>query len=322
MMGMSAKLTAKRGFIFMAIALSVFVTSRAESQQVRSGFMYNLSNFTGPIPYNHSRVTTDRGRDETYVLYQGTVRVFNSSGMEIYHFGDDLDLGQIVDVAVDEEGDIFLLAYKESRGEIIRCNYRGEPKSRIELRNFPSELSDVLSGFSPNRMVYQGGNFYLASLIGMKIVVADREGNFKKAYDLLSLLELEEKDRGNVEIGGFSADREGNVLLTIPVLFRAYVVSPDGKVNEFGRPGSAPGKFNIAAAIARDSRGNYLIVDKLKAAVMIFDRDFKFLTQFGSRGYKPGELVFPDEIAIDNADRVYVTQMGKRGVSVFKLTYN
>ncbi len=315
---MKANPATKHGLSVLAVTLLVLLSAPAESQPVRGGYIYTLSGFTGPIAYNFSRVTADKERNEIYLLYQNTVRVFNESGMEVYQFGDDLDLGHIVDLAVDREGDIFLLAYKESRIAIIRCNYRGESKSRVELRNLPSDFLDFL----PNRMVYQSGNFYLASLIEMKIVIADREGNFKKGYDLFSLFELPEKDRGNVDISGFSVDGDGNILLTIPVLFTAYIVSPDGKINSFGKPGGAPGRFNVVGGIARDSKGNYLVVDKLKAAVMVFDRNFNFVTQFGSRGYKPGYLIFPDDIAIDSRDRVYVTQMGKMGVSVYRLTYN
>jgi DNA-binding beta-propeller fold protein YncE len=92
-------------------------------------------------------------------------------------------------------------------------------------------------------------------------------------------------------------------------------------LNWFGKPGSASGRFNIVTGIARDSKGNYLVVDKLKCAVMVFDQNFKFITQFSERGYKPGYLVAPDDIAIDNRDRIYVTQTARKGVSVFKLTY-
>lgn len=306
----------------LAITLWAVIPGPAESASVKGGYLYTLSNFTGPIPYDRSRLTADKDRNEIYVLYQNSVRLFNESGMEIYQFGDDLGLGQILDTAVDEHGDILLLAYEDSRGQIVRCNYRGEPKSRIELKNVPGDLYGFFSDFSPNRMVYQGGNIYLLSQMGMKIVVADREGNFKKGFDLIALLDLEENDRGNTEVRGFSVDKDGNILMTIPVLFSAYILSPDGKIRSFGRPGSAPGKFNIATGIVRDGRGNYLVVDALKAAVMVFDKGFNFVTQFGSYGYKPGKLVFPEDIIIDNRDRAYVTQAGKRGVSVFQLTYN
>jgi hypothetical protein len=308
--------------ILVLTILMMMVYSFSAQAAVKGTFLYALSNFTGPIPYDWSRIVADKERNEIYVLYQNTVRVFNESGMEIYRFGDDLDLGQIVDLAVDKNGDILLLTYKQTEGQpasqIIYCNYRGEPKSNIELKNLPSQFSK----FSPTRMVYWDGEIYLASLMGLNVVVADDQGNFKKGYDLLSLLELEEKDRGNLEMIGFSVDREGNILFTVPTLFRACVLSPDGKLNWFGKPGSAPGRFNIVAGIVRDSEGNYLVVDKLKCAVMVFDRNFKFVSQFSERGYKPGYLIAPDDIAIDNGDRIYVTQAVRKGVSVFRLIHN
>ncbi len=317
-MGMKPNPAIKQSLRVIAIALSVVCSAPAESQSVKGGFIYTLANFTGTIPYNHSRVTVDRERNEIYVLYQNNVRVFNESGMEVYQFGDDLDLGHIVDIAVDQRGDILLLAYKDSSIGIIQCNFRGEPRSRIDLRNLPGAFSDFL----PNRMVYQDGNFYLVSITQMLLVIADHEGNFKRGYDLFSLLELEEKERGSAELVGFNVDRQGNILMTIPVLFTAFIVSPDGGVNFFGKPGSAPGRFNIVAGITRDSRGNFVVVDKLKAAVIVFDKSFKFLTEFGYRGYKPDNLIYPEDVVIDNGDRIYVTQMGRRGVNVYKLTYN
>jgi hypothetical protein len=299
------------------VIVLVLLLAPSPSEAVKAAYLYTLSSFTGPIPYNHSRITADRFRNETYVLYQNSVRIFNESGMEVYAFGDDLDLGHIVDIAVEEAGDILLLAYKDSQVSIIRCNYRGEPRSMISLANLPEEYR----GFAPNRMVAYGDSLYLASFSQLKVVVADAGGEFKRGHDVFSLFDLEEKDRGNVELGGFAVDGQGNILLTVPVLFTASVLSPDGKVRSWGKPGGAPGRFNVIGGIAGDSKGNYLVVDKLKAAVSVFDRNLNFVIQFGSRGYKAGGLIFPDDIAIDGGDRVYVTQMGKRGVSVWKLAY-
>jgi len=117
--------------ILIAIAITVagVSVSSAAAQPVRGSFLYALAGFTGPLRENFSRVVSDRERNEVYVLYQNIVRIFNDSGMEIYRFGDDLDLGQIVDVAIDRDGDILLLTYRDSQSAIVRCNYRGEPKS-------------------------------------------------------------------------------------------------------------------------------------------------------------------------------------------------
>jgi hypothetical protein len=250
------------------------------------------------------------------------VKVFSDSGMEIYRFGDDLDVGQIVDVAIDQEGNILLLSYRmidgQPKGSIYLCNYRGEVVSKIELKGLPAKFSE----FFPNRMVYRNGNLYFISQLGLSVVVTDSEGNFKNGYDLFSILELEEKDRGNVEVSGFSVDAKGNILFTIPVLFKAYILSPDGKLNWFGKPGGAPGRFNVVAGIVEDSKGNYVIADKLKCAILVFDKKFNFMTEFGYRGFRPENLIVPDDIAIDKNDRIYVTQARKRGVSVFKLDYH
>jgi hypothetical protein len=290
---------------------------------VKASYLYNLSNFTGAIPYNSARFAIDKERNEISVLYQNLVKVFNQNGMEVYRFGDDFNVGQIIDLTVDRDGNLLVLSYgisgsdREGLFEIVRCNFRGEPVGTIELKNLPVGFSE----FSPNRIVCRGGSLYFVDLFQLKIVVTDPDGSFRKGYDIIPLLGLKGRDSSNTEIGGFSVDEDGSVLFTIPVLFSAYRLYPDGNVSSFGKPGSAPGRFNIVGGIVLDDKGNYLVVDRLKCTVMVFDRNYNFLTQFGFRGFKPGNLIAPDDIAIDSDGRVYVTQNGRRGVSVYRMTY-
>ncbi|MGZ6291479.1 MAG: 6-bladed beta-propeller [Syntrophales bacterium] len=307
--------------LFLGLSLIVFVVigiSIPVIANVQATYLYGLSNFTGKIPYSATRMSVDKKSGEIYVIYENLLKVFNPAGMEIYHFGEDLDVGQILDLTVVPNGDLLLLTVKDSRETLVQCNYRGDPISRIDLKKMPPEFS----GFVATRLVCHGDSLYFASGEGMKIVITDLEGNFKKGYDLISLLELKEEDRGNMEIYGFSVDGNGNILFTIAVLFKAFVLSDEGKLSYFGKAGGAPGKFNIVSVIVRDSQGNFLVVDRLKSAVMIFDKKFNFVTQFGFRGLRPENLFAPDDIAIDSNDRIYVTQERKRGISVFKLTHN
>ena len=321
---MNMRYMTKQLLILIAVAFWVLSPPTAKAQAVKGTFLYNLSNFTGAISFSWPRVFIDQERNEVYVIYQDFIRVFNETGMEVYSFGDELDLGTVVDITLDRDGNIFLLSYKWSQTtgrvdyEITRCNYRGEPKSKTEVKNLPPQYSKFL----PNRMIYREGDLYLASLATMVVVVTDENGSVKEVYDILPLLELEEKERQDAMIEGFSIDKDGNFLFTIPPLFRAYKITPDRKVSYFGKSGSMPGRFNIVAGIVADSRGNVLVVDKLKCAVMVYDKNFNFLTQFSSRGWRPGFLIAPEDIAIDNQDRVYVTQAGNKGISVFKITYN
>jgi hypothetical protein len=306
------------------LLLSAVYPQTLRAEPVKVGYLYNLSNFTGPLRVSAPRVSVDTERNEVSVLYQNLVRVFNDSGMEIYRFGDDLDVGGIVDLTSDKDGSILLLSYrwsdsqKKSLFEITRCNYRGEQDGKLELKGLPAELS----GFAPSRMILRDGKLYLVNLMDLAIVVADPDGSIKKVYDVFSLLGLPEKNKGNTEMWGFSVDSDGSMLFTIPVLFTVYRLYPDGKIGSFGKPGGAPGRFNIVSGVVTDDRGNYLVVDKLKCTVLVFDKNYVYLNQFGFRGFKPGNLIGPDQIAIDKSNRIYVTQNGRRGVSVYKVSHD
>jgi hypothetical protein len=154
----------------------------------------------------------------------------------------------------------------------------------------------------------------------MRVVVTDRNGVFLKGYDLADILKIPEEDRPNTEIFGFNLDTEGNMLFTVTVLFKAYVVSPDGKIAaSFGKAGSAPGLFGHVSGIAKDDMGNYLVVERLRSVVMVFDKEFRFLKEFGYRGSKPENLTRPTDVAVGNAGKLFVTQVRDRGVSVFHL---
>jgi hypothetical protein len=313
-------------YLVLILAISLFLAPfpAQASAGVKSTFLYSLANFHGKLPYNEVRVRVDRARDEVYIVERGIVRVFNESGMEFYWFGDNAELESIYDLAVDEKGDVSLLSFNLSHPEdpkyfLVHCNYRGDVKEKLTVTGLPGEFS----GFFPNYMFDRDGKFLFLSSGKMQVVVTDRNGVFRKGYDLANILEIPEKDRPNTEIFGFNLDPDGNMLFTVPVLFQAYVVSPDGKVaGSFGKAGSAPGMFGVVCGIARDDQGNYLVVERLRSVVMVFDKAFRFLHEFGYVGGKPGNLVRPNEVAMGNAGKLYVTQVRNRGVSVFSVTSN
>lgn len=307
------------------VALLSFAPFPAQaSAGVKSTFLYSLANFHGKLPYNEVRVRVDRSHDEVYVVERGIVRVFNQNGMEFFWFGDNPELESIYDLAVDESGSIFLLSFNFTHPEnpkyyLIRCNYRGDAEEKLTVTGLPPGFSR----FFPNYMMCRDGHLYFFSSSKMQVVVTDKRGVFQRGYDFAEILEIPEKDRPNTEIFGFNLDPSGNMLFTVPVLFKAYVVSPEGKVTgSFGKAGSAPGLFGIVSGIAMDDQGNYLVVERLRSVVMVFDKEFRFLKEFGYRGGKPGNLIRPNEVAVGSSGKLYVTQVGKRGVSVFSLTYD
>jgi sugar lactone lactonase YvrE len=284
---------------------------------VRATYLYSLSNFAGKLPYSFPRIVTDFERDETYILYGNLVRVFNASGMEVFSFGDGLDVGMIVDAAVERSGGILLLTYKDSRAAVVRCNFRGVPVGTLEIRGLPAGVV-----FEANGMVSRNGSLYFLSQREATVIVTDGDGAFRERIDLLSQVEAEPREREGAEVIGFAVDQGGNIFFTVPVMFRVFKLSPDRKLTSFGKAGSRAGQFGVVAGVATDSRGNLLVADKLKCVIMAFDEEFRFLGEFGYRGPKPENLVVPDAIALDRRDRLYVSQGRDRGISVFALRHD
>ncbi len=293
--------------VFLLIATSIPVIAGVEAN-----FLYKLSDFTGSIPYSWVRLSVDRERNEIYVIGMSEIKVFNDKGMEIYSFGDDGSLEGILDAAVDKEGNILVLSYKDDHYKVLRCNYRGEPKSVIEIKNLPPEFIK----FSPNRIRYREGRIYLIDTPAKRVALTDEKGVFVDGYDINAILELKEKERYDKQIVGFDLDKEGNMIFTVPTMFRAFVLSPDRKLQSFGQAGNLPGKFSVVAGIAKDDQGNYIVIDTLKCAVMVFDKNFEFLSEFGERSLAQYGLIAPQEMVLLK-DKIYISQSRKRGVSVF-----
>lgn len=286
--------------------------------EVKADYLYNLSDFNGAVPCSWVKFAVDRERKEIYVSNpsDSTVRVFNDAGMELYSFGDDGEMGNIRDLTLDGNGNLLVLSGLGEGFTVIRADFRGEQKGKMTFSNLPP---GYLSGFSPDRILYRDGTLYLVDRNAKRVLVTDQQGAYKTGYDLREILKLTEKKKQDATIIGFTVDRDGDLLFTIPVFFMAYVVSPDHKVRSFGVSGSSPGKFNIIGGIVTDSKGFIYVADTLRCVVSVFNKkDFSFKGDFGYRGLDPGGLVAPMELAAMN-DKIYVTQSMNRGVSVYKV---
>jgi hypothetical protein len=288
---------------------------------IAASYLYNLSDFSGPVPYDDVKLYSDRRNDELYAAVGNSIRVFNASGMEVYRFDVDPRPGTVFDLAVEESGDLLLLtlsydpAAPGSGWFIMRCDYRGQPVGRITVAGLPKELSS----FRPNVMIDRGGRILLASLAQFQAVEIDRSGQFQKGYDLAKLLGMKETERSKNDIAAFGMDARGNMLVTVPTMFKVFVIFPGGGTRAFGRPGSSPGSFGNVAGVVADDHGNLIVADKGRGVVMIFDDRLEFVTEFGSGGDGRYGLTRPTDLVLGASGKLYVTQARERGVAVFKL---
>lgn len=306
-----AKVLASRTGLLAAAAIVALAAVPARG--VELSFLFTLSDANGALPTSWVRLAYDPQAHEAFVLdpSEGMVHVFNRSGMETYAFGDDDALGSVMDVAVLEGGDLVLLTRLAGRPALLRCDFRGQPRGRIELRGEPADLA----GFVPDRLRQAGGTLYLASSQAMRVVALRPDGTFVRSYDASAIVKGKKGDAG---FTGFAVDGSGNVLFTVAPLFQAFVLAPDGTLRGFGVRGSSPGKFNVVGGIAADDAGNLYVTDVLRSVVMVFDRSFEFRGEFGYRGYDAGNLIAPRDLVVGGG-QVFVTQSAARGVSVFRV---
>jgi len=280
----------------------------------KAEYVYSLSTSFGVIPFNDVSLSWDPVHKELFAIGEGLVRVFNESGMEIFSFGDDPEVGPISAVAPLEGGDLIVIAYRNGDRALVRCTFRGEFIEQLTIRDVPPEFEGAARG---GAMRYRDGRIYLADLGAMRIVVLDVTGRFITGFDVAEKLEVGSK-RETLGLRGFNVDKAGNMLFTIQPMFQAYVMGLDGGITPFGIKGSAPGKFNVVAGIARDDDGLIYVSDILKSAVIVFDQNFIFLREFGYRTRAASGLSAPDEVAAGDG-KLFVVNHARRGVSVFKV---
>ncbi|ACL66592.1 NHL repeat domain protein [Anaeromyxobacter dehalogenans 2CP-1] len=274
---------------------------------VSLAYLYDVAALDGPIAMSWATLGYDAARRELYVIAPGEgVRVFNRTGVEVYRFGDEGQLGWVRGVAVIESGDLLLLSERDGT-RVLRTDFRGRQTGELRL-----EVPKTLGDFAPSRLAYRDGLVYLADTSRLKLLVTDLKGATVRAVDLAPLALGGAAPDGN-QMHGFSVDPRGNVLFTIPTEFHAYILAPDGTLRVFGRRGSRPGMFNVVGPIVADEQGTVFVADQLRRVVMVFGPDLEFV---GESGGGEAGLVIPSEMAVGNGV-LFVSQGGNRGVSAF-----
>lgn len=288
-------------------------------------FEFDLSDATGVVPVSWPTIAHDRARDETYLVAEGLVRIFNPVGMEIHRFGDEGSVGRILRVAALETGDVVAIATLGDEVAYLRLDYRGELITRFALTGLPAGFS----GFAPDQLVARNGRLYFAERASMRVVVTDESGAYRQGYALAELVAAEvaraggserEGPRHRAQLDGFGVDARGNLLFTMSTSFQAGVVSPSGTLRLFGQRGSTPGRFNNVGGIDADEEGNVYVTDRLRCVVSVWSPDLRHIGDFGYRGYGSSNLITPYDVAVGGG-RVFVAQAAKRGVKVYRVRF-
>jgi DNA-binding beta-propeller fold protein YncE len=304
----------------MALLAPVLMAAAAPSANpaFTAKYLYNLAETNGIVRQSFNDISYDRTTGELFVVGDNTVRVFNQTGMETYRFQGDERTGGIYAAVALESGDLVVLGWADGELRLSLCDFRGEFQERLSLEGLEKH---VTGRFHPVSLTYANGKLYVVDQAAMRAVVVEPDGRVVGSHDLAALAGMKDEEREKLEMRGFSVDRNGAFLFTVPMAFLAYVIEPDGTVRSWGIRGSTPGKFNVISGIDRDEHGNVYVTDMLRSVVTVFDSEFRFVKEIGYRGKGPGGLIVPVQV-VAAPDRIFVSQYGNRGVSVFKVAVN
>lgn len=165
--------------------------------------------------------------------------------------------------------------------------------------------------------------------------------------DLDPILEFDQKTGANlkhfgkglmVQPHGFFVDKQGNVWVTDDQAtkdkskgLQVFKFSPDGKVlltlGQKGQSGSGPDMFGAPTDVVVAPNGDILVSDGHQGCncengrIVVFDKNGKYIREFGKKGNGPGEFDGPHALGFDSRGRLFVGDRTNNRVQIFDKNY-
>lgn len=214
---------------------------------------------------------------------------------------------KISDVAVDKDGNIYLLDKDNSRIQ----KFDGQGNFLLEWGELGKSDGqfDLPKGFALD----EAGNIYVADTENNRVQKFDREGNFLFQWGKVG------NDDGEFKSpAGIAVDREGNVYVTESGNHRLQRFDSSGKfLNKWGSLGGADVQFDHPEGVAVDGDGNVYLADAYNHRIQKFDKDGNFLVQWGIKGRGGGQFNRPEGITVDTLGDIYVADTGNHRIQKF-----
>jgi uncharacterized protein (TIGR03663 family) len=168
------------------------------------------------------------------------------------------------------------------------------------------------------------GNIYVADTQNHRIQKFDAAGNF-----LLKWGAKGEGDGQFTEPWGIAVDKTGGVYVADTFNYRIQKFDASGKflakwgsfVDTRGLAGGSVAGVYGPRAIAIDRDGNLWVTDTGNKRLMKYDKDGKFLAQFGSVGTDEGRFNEPVGLAIDPSGNIYVADTWNQRIQKFDASF-
>lgn len=261
-------------------------------------------------------VTADINSDEIFVCDSRKQRllIFDTSGFFKFQIrgGDRFEVP--LDIAIDPEGFLFLLASRLGTWEILKLDFDGKPLGTIAIGGDFKRLKEariVSLAISP-----LGDYLYALDAENLLLWILRTSGEIERAVDLASHLEEEARDDEVLR----NVDVYDDTVI-VPLAMTGEILTFDLDGNSTGRvgvKGMATCKLAFPTAAGILPSGRLLVLDQQKMVVTVWDSESnQCLGEYGGLGSKPGDLYFPNNLSIHPDGQVYISQGYEGRVQVF-----
>jgi len=246
----------------------------------------------------------------------GLIGIFDPEGTPLYAFGR----AALIDprsVRATPDGTIHVLDNDQSA--VKTFSYRGEPRPP---RSFPYPALDEREAGRARVGAFTidaAGDWYVADVELPQVLVYAPDGALKRVI-------RPERRRASFElISGVAVSSEGRIAVIDQRATPVQIFDAQGRfLIGFGSRGLGLENFTALTAVAFDEDGFLYVVDMLRHDVKIFDGGGRLAGIFGGRfaresgGRRPGELLYPSDIAIAPGGAIYVAELFGNRVQVFR----
>lgn len=145
-----------------------------------------------------------------------------------------------------------------------------------------------------------------------RIQVFDTDGQYLRSWQT--------PDHSSGRPTGLSVGIDGQILVADTHYHRLLVYSPQGELLRMigGTPGEAPGEFGLVTDAVQDGQGNYYVGEYGEYdRIQKFTGDGRFLLQWGGHGDQPGQFHRPQNLEVDEQDRIWVADACNHRIQVF-----
>jgi hypothetical protein len=295
-----------------SLALAITVAAAAQAAPVlqhESTLQISRESLRGARP-----VAVTTGADGSVCVTDAASRagtLFDTSSIAFFRTGATAGLSDPVDLVVEASGGFVCTDGVRGGGRTLRrLDFFGHPLAYEPER--PSEH------WQPEHLLVLQDGGYLTTYAANGLLAKHDAATGA----LLWKRELQEMRSGELLALGRPAEGpDGRLFLPIPGDRQVVVLSADGRIETaFGIPGGSQGRLAFPVGIAFCPDGTIAVLDKMRHVILLYDKSYRFLSEFGTFGMGPTNLYYPAAIASTREGLIYVVQGFEGRVHVFRFT--